>query len=339
MQEPKSPVVSAIIPTYNRAHLVGRALHSVLAQTFQDFEIIVVDDASSDRTEELVASFGDPHIRYLRHEHNRGGSAARNTGIKAARGEYLAFLDSDDEWLPDKLDEQLRAFSDSDLDAVGAVVCGSDVVEEDISQVHQTLPKHRGWIYEDLLAQKARPWNTSAIMVRVAATERTFFFDESLPAAQDLDYLLQLSKCVQVEIVQEPLVRVYRHTGPHVWNDESDLKARLLLIEKYAGDLRSLPDAAIRHYKRIAALSESKGDPRAARKQLIEIFKIRPSTRVVRSIARLSLGERQFLVFEATARMLYWPMRRAMRIKNLFRSRLSRESQDLSEKCHPAGET
>ena len=80
----KTPTVSVIIPTYNRAHLVGRAIRSVLNQTFQDFEIIVVDDGSTDNTEEVVKGFNDPRIRYIRHEENRGGSAARNTGIRAS---------------------------------------------------------------------------------------------------------------------------------------------------------------------------------------------------------------------------------------------------------------
>lgn len=102
----KIPTVSVVIPTYNRAHLVGRAIQSVLNQTYQDFEIIVVDDGSTDNTEEVVKSFNDPRIRYIRHDQNRGGSAARNTGIKMARGEYIAFQDSDDEWLPEKLESR-----------------------------------------------------------------------------------------------------------------------------------------------------------------------------------------------------------------------------------------
>ena len=109
----KTPKVSVIIPTYNRAHLVGRAIRSVLNQTYQDFEIIVVDDGSTDNTEEVVKSFNDPRIRYIRHEKNRGGSAACNTGIRAARGEYIAFQDSDDEWLPEKLEKQMQVFENT----------------------------------------------------------------------------------------------------------------------------------------------------------------------------------------------------------------------------------
>ncbi len=103
----KRPTVSVIIPTYNRAHLLGRAIESVLDQTYQDFEIIVVDDASADETEEVVKSFGDDRINHIRHQKNKGGSAARNTGIKAARGEFIAFLDSDDEWVPKKLEKEI----------------------------------------------------------------------------------------------------------------------------------------------------------------------------------------------------------------------------------------
>ncbi len=105
-----NPTVSVIIPTYNRANLVSRAIKSVLNQTYQDFEIIVVDDCSEDNTEEIVKSFNDSRIRYIKHKKNKGGSAARNTGIKRARGKYIAFLDDDDEWLPSKLEKQIMLF-------------------------------------------------------------------------------------------------------------------------------------------------------------------------------------------------------------------------------------
>jgi len=93
-----NPTVSVIIPTYNRAQLVGRAIQSALNQTYQDFEIIVVDDGSTDNTEEAMKGFGDERIRYIRHKENSGSSAAPgNTAIRTARGEYIAFQDSDDE--------------------------------------------------------------------------------------------------------------------------------------------------------------------------------------------------------------------------------------------------
>ena len=118
----KSPIVSVIIPTYNRVYLLGRAIRSVLTQTYQDFEIIVVDDGSTDNIEDVVTNFNDSRIKYIRHEKNKGGAVARNTGIKAARSKYSAFLDSDDEWLSDKLKQQIECLENSD-EEVGVVYC------------------------------------------------------------------------------------------------------------------------------------------------------------------------------------------------------------------------
>ena len=102
------PKVSVVIPTYNRPEFLGAAISSVLNQTFQDWELLVVDDASENDTEEVVDGFGDHRLRWFRHEKRIGGSAARNTGIVNSVGAYVAFLDDDDEWLPDKLRLQVE---------------------------------------------------------------------------------------------------------------------------------------------------------------------------------------------------------------------------------------
>jgi len=120
MNDAQPPKVSVVVPAYNRERLILHALNSVLAQTFADFEILAVDDGSTDGTIQAIQSCTDPRIRCLRHEKNRGAAAARNTGIQAARGEYVAFLDSDDEWLPHKLERQTAA-----LDACGAEIGGN----------------------------------------------------------------------------------------------------------------------------------------------------------------------------------------------------------------------
>ena len=104
------PDISVVIPAYNRATTIARALNSVLAQTFQDLEVIVVDDGSTDHTSEVIQQIGDARVEIIRHTRNQGAAEARNTGMKAAGGKYIAWLDSDDEWLPDKLQVQLDAF-------------------------------------------------------------------------------------------------------------------------------------------------------------------------------------------------------------------------------------
>jgi len=112
------PKVSVVIPTCNRPDLLPRAIKSVLAQTYQDFEIIVVDDGREKSSENVVAGIGDARLKYIKQTDKKGGSAARNTGIKAAAGDFIAFLDDDDEWLPEKLDKQVRGLDGCDKDVV-----------------------------------------------------------------------------------------------------------------------------------------------------------------------------------------------------------------------------
>lgn len=199
----KNPTVSVIIPTYNRAHLVGRAIRSVLNQTYQDFEIIVVDDGSTDNTEEVVKSFNDPRIRYIRHEKNRGGSAARNTGIRATYGEFIAFLDSDDEWLPEKLEKQVLICSD---EQIGLVYTGRKVIDSQSGQVlSKIVPDKEGNVYEQLL-ERDFIGTCSSVMVKKEALENIKGFDETLPARQDWDCWLRIARNYKVACIREVLV-------------------------------------------------------------------------------------------------------------------------------------
>ena len=113
MKQPKAfnrPLVSIILPTYNRENLISCSIKSVLQQSYADFELIVVDDASEDDTGRIDKEFGDIRIRYVRHEYNKGCGAARNRSIELSRGNFIAFQDSDDEWLPEKLEKHMRIF-------------------------------------------------------------------------------------------------------------------------------------------------------------------------------------------------------------------------------------
>ena len=113
-----SPLISVILPTYNRAHTLMRAVTSVLNQDYREIELIVVDDASTDGTTELLESIADPRLRVIRHDHNKGVAGATNTGIQAARGEIIAFQDSDDEWLDGKLSHQMARLAAAPSDCV-----------------------------------------------------------------------------------------------------------------------------------------------------------------------------------------------------------------------------
>lgn len=106
-----NPKISIVIPTYNRAYTLKRTINSILKQTFENYEIIVVDDASTDNTREVIKTIIDKRLKYICLNHNTKGTMPRNVGIEHCRGEYIAFLDSDDEWLPTKLEEQLKFIS------------------------------------------------------------------------------------------------------------------------------------------------------------------------------------------------------------------------------------
>jgi glycosyltransferase involved in cell wall biosynthesis len=143
------PLVSCIIPTYNRAHIVGRAIQSVLNQTYKNIEVIVVDDGSQDNTQEVVLSIKDERVRYIRLHRNFGAAFARNIGIANARGEFVAFLDSDDCFLPEKIEKQVELM----LKDESTGVCYTEVYYEldNGELVHKESPRARGKIYEVLL--------------------------------------------------------------------------------------------------------------------------------------------------------------------------------------------
>lgn len=266
-----APLVSVIIPTYNRAHLLGRAIRSVLAQTRQDFELIVVDDASTDNTREVVGGFADPRVRYVRHDVNRGGTVAMNTGLQEARGEYVTFLDDDDEYLPQKLEKQLETFTTSDLKELGVVVCGFAEVWDDApgAEPQVRLPAHRGWIYEDVMAIRGW-WGPPLLMVRRPVSGPLFTFDEGLSGCEDWDYLLRLAQRWQVEVLPEPLVRVHNHAGPRMGNTRDELRDREQLVEKYARELQARPWALARHHLHMAANFYRLGDRRG---QILHLWK------------------------------------------------------------------
>ena len=145
----EKPTVSIIIPTYNRAHLIDRSIQSVLNQTYQDFELIVVDDGSTDNTEDIIRQFQekDKRIKYIKHDKNKGGSAARNTGIKNSRGEYIAFQDSDDEWFPEKLEKQIEIIECTDP-KVGIVYSDMfKIYNKNIKYFHSPAIMPKGYIF------------------------------------------------------------------------------------------------------------------------------------------------------------------------------------------------
>jgi glycosyltransferase involved in cell wall biosynthesis len=205
--------VSVIIPTYNRRDLVQRAIGTVLAQTRTVQEILVVDDGSTDGTgEALAAAFGD-RIRCVR-QANGGVSSARNHGLRLARGRYLALLDSDDEWLPEKTQRQiewLQARPDYGMALCDVVRMDAEHRDVELFRRRELLPED-GMILKWVLVQPALV--PASVMMRREVFETVGGFDESLATGEDLDFHLRVAARWPIGIVEQPLVRAMRgHDG------------------------------------------------------------------------------------------------------------------------------
>jgi glycosyltransferase involved in cell wall biosynthesis len=205
---PAVPLVSVIIPAHNREALIDRAVDSALRQTIADLEVLVVDDASSDGTvARLEARPADRRLRLLRHAVNRGAAAARNTGIAAAQGEFVAFLDSDDEWLPEKLERQLACLATAPEDVL--LCCsGYWMMRERSREVTARIPQKRG-SWRDTLLDGCTLSPGSTALIRRRAFEIHGLLDESLRRLEDWDWLLRYAARHDLVLVPEPLARVF----------------------------------------------------------------------------------------------------------------------------------
>ncbi|MFW5883131.1 MAG: glycosyltransferase family 2 protein, partial [Verrucomicrobiota bacterium] len=246
-QKPRPcPKVSVIIPTYNRKALLARAIESVQAQTFTDFELLVIDDGSTDGTAELMAALDEPRLRYLQQPQNAGVAAARNRGLREARGRYIAFLDSDDTWLPHKLASQVEIL-DAAPEAVGLVYGGVEDVGADTTRTF--LPEAEGRIFEALLLSNVVHAATITSLIRRSAILTAGFFDEQLPAIEDWDYWVRLARFFEFK-KQDSVVARYdtSHDGLRKSQEiKNNLTARARFAQKHRRDLREHGLAAAFH--------------------------------------------------------------------------------------------
>jgi glycosyltransferase involved in cell wall biosynthesis len=226
-----TPKVSVIIPTYNRGKIIGRSIHSVVNQTFQDIEIIIVDDCSSDNTRDVVAGFKDPRIKYIRHDVNKGGAAARNTGINEALGEFIAFQDSDDEWVLEKLEKQMRVMSMSS-DDVGIVYSSYLLVKN--NHVSFVPSNEEVSTDGDVLFQllKKNVVGTPTVVIRKICFEKLGLFDESLPRYQDWDLFIRFAKMFKFRFVDEPLLISHYMTDSITADNIAAINARKIIFNK-----------------------------------------------------------------------------------------------------------
>lgn len=208
--------VSVIIPTFNRAGLIGRAIKSVLAQTYSNFEIIVIDDCSLDNTVDVVGSVVDARIKFIRHSVNKGPAASRNTGLNNSRGDFITFLDSDDEWLPEKLAYQLDVFR-KETEKVGLVFTNGFNESGNAMAITDAVPSG---IYYDHRRDKFYPLRKlitppSGWMLPVEIVKQIGYFEETMINWDDGDYLVRIAYEFPLYFLNSNLV-VWHSSGEHV---------------------------------------------------------------------------------------------------------------------------
>lgn len=228
-EDSEMPRVTVIIPAYNSMEFLPETLASVLQQTFTDFEVLIINDGSTDHIVSWASGIHDPRVKLISQE-NRGVSEARNTGIKNAQGEYVAFLDSDDLWEATKLEAQVQCL-DSDLSA-GVVYTWTRLINktgEATGRIFASDPKANVW---QQLLEKDVISTGSSVMTRRSCFERVGYFDRTLPPAEDLDMWLRLAAHYPFSVIKEPLTLYRYYPNSSSKNRQKMLQSLIAVVEK-----------------------------------------------------------------------------------------------------------
>ncbi len=278
-----TPTFSVVIPTYNRARLLPRAVESVLRQRFQDFELIIVDDASPDATPQAVAAFDDPHIVYVRKDENGGNAAARNAGIRRARGRFVAFLDDDDVYLPHFLEKTHAAYAGAPA-SVGLTWCGVRWVREGAGeaagegQVELWAPAFESREEAYLGFLRTRKIGLGhGVTIRRRCFDDVGLFNERLRAAVDTEFLIRLVRRYDFRVVPEVLVKLRSHEVSRMHRRAASLADTYdLVIEQHADALAQHDDVHQSLHYKAGWLNYHAGRRREGRAHLLRVLRRAP---------------------------------------------------------------
>lgn len=268
-----NPKVSIVIPTYNRADFLPKAIQSVLNQTYRNWEIIIIDDGSTDNTEGIVKSYKEARIRYILHKSNLGLSAARNTGIKNSRGEYIAFLDSDDEWFPEKISCQMNIFQKKDSKC-GVICTAGYRIKGNQIMSKKSVPINLDSFYEKFLFENIT-W-TSNVLVKKECFKKAGLFDENLESCEDWDMWIRIAKYYKFIFLEMPLTKYVIHSGQLSENLLKKIDARKRILFKYQDELKHRKFVYSHHYYKIGNLCCLSGKTREGRKHLFKGILVYP---------------------------------------------------------------
>lgn len=279
------PAVSVVLPTYNRAHSLSGAIRSVLDQSFRDLELIVVDDASTEDIEAVIANFGDPRIRYLRLERNSGAAAARNVGMAETRGRYIAFQDSDDIWLPGKLARQVELLEGQPPN-VGVVTGLKILYGRDAARIYgpgrvacAPDPAKRMTLEEDQLKRSLLDCRISlqnALFRRDCLPEITWF-DPLAKASNDWEFVVRLAQHKLILEVTEPVVLAMISPDSISTNPRKRATGFLRILQKNKHVFERYPEEH-GNFLYLAGMALYRcGRKRAGRRLLLRSLRLRPA--------------------------------------------------------------
>jgi len=263
------PKVSVIIPTHNRAEFLRSAIASVLNQTFQDFEIVIIDDASKDHTQEVIANFNDIRIKAIHNQSSKGAAGARNIALINTSGEYIAFLDDDDEWLPEKLKIQ-TCLLDKSRPEVGGIYTYSFIKEKGSGRV-LSICNHeiKDFSEENVIT-------TSSVLLRRECFEKCGLFDENMPTGSDYDMWIRISEKFSFEVIKDALVNYYTHENRLSVNYEKKIRGLEILFEKHDNFFKRNYKEYSRMYLSLGIFYFYKGELQKGRKALSKSIKMNP---------------------------------------------------------------
>jgi glycosyltransferase involved in cell wall biosynthesis len=278
-----TPLVSVILPTRNRAELARRAVCSVLAQTYARLELIVIDDASTDGTSELLATIDDRRLQVIRNDRNAGASAARNLGIGRARGELVAFHDDDDIWFVHKLDRQVEALRRASVDTAWCL-CG---FVRQLPASCEYIGGRERYAEVDFAHGASRTrrdggsdWSliaTPAWVVERAMLEKVGGFDERIYTYEDWELGIRLEQVCRRTFVDEPLFLQDRSAGGGLTRVERTRASALrIIMDKHGAMWRDKPDVLARHYFLIGRIESKYDGDGAGRDFLLRALRLRP---------------------------------------------------------------
>ena len=245
-------MVSVIIPTHNREQTIKRSILSVLNQSYNNIEVILVDDGSNDNTVNVIHSINDSRVRVIVLDSNNGACRARNIGVANSRGEWIAFQDSDDEWLPEKIEKQLSFMESGNYDfsfCQGYLILLNGQRIKSPKDSYGTMAD-RNW-YHVLMTDF--PVSTQKFMCRRKVLKK-IGFDEELCKSQDKDFALQVAHDFKVGYLAEPLVNIYAtpQSITYSTNQEKRFYSTKRIVDKHLNEINSDTDAAVFFYSNLA---------------------------------------------------------------------------------------